>query len=102
VSLISEALPFSPRLIFLNPGEAQCLSYCRQRPWEPHKYKSREEQNRNLDALLVWVSAYYTRDGDMSLEAHEACYRNYPGPKTFMTSAVELDPPNDEVLTWVL
>jgi adenylate kinase family enzyme len=76
-SLIAASLRYSPLLIFLNPGEAQCLSNCRTRPWEAHKYASREEQDQRLDFWLSWVSEYYTRDGDKSLAAHRACFSAY-------------------------
>src|SRR6266536_357710 len=72
-SLIDTALEYSPLLIFLNPGEGQCISNCRARPWEAHKYASRAEQDQQLVFLLSWVSEYYTRDGDMSLTGHQAC-----------------------------
>jgi adenylate kinase family enzyme len=37
-SLVNVALEFIPQLLFLNPGEQQCLENCRARPWERHKY----------------------------------------------------------------
>lgn len=79
--LIAATLPYRPHLLLLDPGMDQCLSNCRTRPWEPHKYKSRAEQDRKLGALLEWVADYYVRDGDMSLKAHEALFETYRGPK---------------------
>ena len=60
-SLVDTALEYSPLLIFLNPGEGQCIRNCRARPWEAHKYASRAEQDQQLAFLLSWVSEYYTR-----------------------------------------
>jgi adenylate kinase family enzyme len=80
-SLVAVALEFSPRLIFLNPGEARCLANCRARPWEPHKYASKQEQDERLAFLLSWVSEYYRRDGELSLAGHRRCFDEYTGPK---------------------
>lgn len=79
--LIESALAFGAELIFLNPGEAECLRRCRERPWEPHKYASKNEQDARLEFLLSWVSEYYRRDGPMSLKAHRAIFDGYSGPK---------------------
>ena len=64
---VSAALAFQPRLLFLNPGEEQCVRNCRARPWEPRKYASRAEQDLRLPLLLAWVGEYCTRSGEMSL-----------------------------------
>jgi adenylate kinase family enzyme len=98
--LISIVLAYAPRLLFLTVGEEACLANCRARPWEQHKYASPEEQDRHLAFLLSWVSDYYTRDGEMSLAAHVACFRAYDGPKVEITSPPVLEPPSEEVLSW--
>ncbi|MGD8324336.1 MAG: hypothetical protein PVF50_08210 [Gammaproteobacteria bacterium] len=59
-------------------------SNCRSRPWEPHKYRSREEQDEKLSFLVQWVTEYYTRDGDMSLSAHRELYEAYTGAKRWI------------------
>lgn len=79
--LIRATLKYRPYLLLLDPGMDQCLANCRSRPWEPHKYKSRAEQDRKLGVLLAWVADYYQRDGDMSLQSHEALFEAYRGPK---------------------
>ena len=76
-----------PELVFLNPGLAACLQNCRNRPWEPHKYASRAEQDSKLEFLLDWVADYYRRDGDMSLVRHRAIFDAYQGPKRELTRA---------------
>lgn len=83
--LIRAALPFEPRLLFLDPGLEQCLANCRARPWEPHKYESKSEQDERLQYLLAWVAEYYSRDGDMSHREHCALFEAYAGPKQHLT-----------------
>ena len=83
-NLIEATFAYRPELIFLDPGLQRCLSNCRSRPWETHKYASREEQDTKLPFLLQWVADYYTREGDMSLAGHEALFRRYDGPKRLL------------------
>ena len=100
-SFIEAAFAYSPLLLFLNPGEPQCISNCRARPWEPHKYASREEQDERLAFLLDWVRQYYSREGDMSLSGHRACFEKYTGRKTEVSVQPRLNPPSAEVLAWL-
>ncbi len=79
--LIRTTFEFTPTLIFLDPGVEVCLSHCKNRPWEPHKYASKAAQDQNLHFLLEWVKAYYTREGDLSFTAHSQLYNEYTGPK---------------------
>jgi RimJ/RimL family protein N-acetyltransferase len=74
-------LPQCTEMIFCNPPEEVCLANCRARPWEPNKFKTREEQDRWLPALLDWVRAYYTRDDDLSLAAHRRLFDAFEGAK---------------------
>jgi SAM-dependent methyltransferase len=68
-------------LIFLNPGVDACVRHCQARPWEPHKYPTREAQDANLAMLIEWVRSYPTRDDACSLGAHQALYEAFGGPK---------------------
>jgi adenylate kinase family enzyme len=79
--VVGASLRWQPELIFLNPGEEACLRHCRARPWEPHKYESKEAQDTNLAFLLAWVSEYYRREGSMSLRAHRELFEAYAGTK---------------------
>jgi len=79
--LVQEALAFGPLLLFLDPGLEACLAHARSRPWEPHKYASRQAQDEKLAFLLDWIRSYDTREGELSRGAHEALFRAYPGPK---------------------
>lgn len=86
--LVETSLAFSPLLLFLEPGVDACMAHCRARPWEPHKYASKAEQDEKLEFLLGWVREYYVRDGDLSLAAHQALFDRYPGPKRKLTAEV--------------
>jgi adenylate kinase family enzyme len=80
-SLVAATFEHQPLLLFLDPGLEQCLANCRARPWEPHKYASKAEQDERLAFLLQWVAEYYTREGDLSLAGHQALFDAYAGPK---------------------
>ena len=83
--LIRASLRWEPELVFLNPGVEVCLRHCRGRPWEPHKYASKVEQDARLPFLLSWVADYTRRDGDMSLRAHRELFDGYAGRKREVT-----------------
>jgi adenylate kinase family enzyme len=69
------------QLVFLNPGIAACLANARARPWEPHKYPSKQAQDANLDMLLDWIRDYETRGDVFSLAAHRALFDGFAGDK---------------------
>jgi len=83
--LIRAALPFASVLLFLEPGVQACIANCHSRPWEPHKFKSPQEQDRHFAPLLDWVRGYYQRDGDASLQQHQALFDAFEGPKHKLT-----------------
>jgi adenylate kinase family enzyme len=68
-------------LVFLNPGVEACVAHCLARPWEPHKYPTREAQDANLSMLVDWVRGYPDRDDACSLAVHQALYVAFGGPK---------------------
>ena len=68
--LISHLASLATEMVFLNPGVEACIANCRARPWEPHKYDSKEAQDKNLAYLLDWVREYAARDDEFSLKAH--------------------------------
>jgi len=80
-AFVHRALEHFPILLFMDPGVDACLANCRSRPWEPHKYSSKDEQDEKLEFLLSWVREYYSRDGDLSLTAHQTLFDRYSGPK---------------------
>lgn len=88
--LIESVLKCRPKLLFLNPGVSVCLENNRQRPWEPHKYESKEAQDSMLANLLEWVRGYYVREDGWSMLAHERLFKNYGGPKVEFKNSVDL------------
>jgi adenylate kinase family enzyme len=83
--LTRAALPHASVLLFLDPGVQACIANCHSRPWEPHKFRSLEEQNRHFLPLLEWVRGYYQRDGDASLREHQALFDDFDGFKYRLT-----------------
>jgi adenylate kinase family enzyme len=79
--LLEPLLAHADALRFLNPDVEVCVAHCRARPWEPHKYASKAEQDRNLEFLLNWVREYPTRGGPLGLAAHRALFEAFTGDK---------------------
>ncbi|MBL9171434.1 MAG: hypothetical protein JNN07_27120 [Verrucomicrobiales bacterium] len=79
--LIEASFPWNPELIFLDPGREVCITNCQRRPLEPHKYRTKQDQDEKLQFLLKWVADYYTRDGLMSFASHQELFERYGGPK---------------------
>jgi hypothetical protein len=78
------------RLVFLNPGVDACVANARLRPWEPHKYASKAEQDASLDFLIGWIGEYATRGDEFSLAAHRAVFDEFTGEKIELTSREEI------------
>ncbi len=79
--LIEAAAAHCGQLIFLNPGLDACLTHNARRPWEPHKYASREAQDAMLENLQTWVAGYYTRDDAWSYRCHRRIFDAHNGRK---------------------
>jgi adenylate kinase family enzyme len=79
--LAEAAAPRCTTLLFLNPGVDACVANARARPWEPHKYASREEQDAGLEFLIGWIGEYATRRDVFSLTAHRALFERFAGKK---------------------
>ena len=79
--LIETAAAHCTEMIFLNPGLEACLRHNRERPWEPHKYASRQEQDAMLENLQAWVAGYYERDDPWSYRAHRRIFDSFAGWK---------------------
>ena len=82
---IEAALPDCDGLVFMNPGKDVCLAHNAQRPWEPHKYASKEAQDSMLPFLLDWVGKYYERDDTCSYTYHRRVFDAFAGAKREMT-----------------
>jgi len=87
--LLAPLLPHCDELIFLDPGVEACVAHCRARPWEPDKYASPEEQDRNLALLLDWVRSYETRTDEYGRAAHRALFDGFDGTKRVFTDPAE-------------
>jgi adenylate kinase family enzyme len=79
--LVEAALPWCTELVFMNPGVQACLANNTKRPWEPHKYASKEKQDSMLPMLLGWVESYYTRTDRCSLSVHRDVFDRFDGAK---------------------
>ncbi|MBL4582910.1 MAG: shikimate kinase [Gammaproteobacteria bacterium] len=73
-------------LVFLNLPIEQCVKNASIRPWEPHKYASKEAQDANFEMLIDWITQYKHRDDVFSLAAHSKFYEGFSGTKTCIRS----------------
>lgn len=80
--LVQAASVHCTELIFLNPGLKTCLEHNRTRPWEPHKYASKAEQDQMLENLQAWVVDYYVRQDQWSYHAHRRIFDSFAGRKS--------------------
>ena len=94
-SLVRVTLAFRPQLIWLDPGIEACLTNCRSRPWEPHKYASANEQDERLHFLLGWVVGYDEREGELGRADHRECFLSYEGRRTHWIERPSLDALNE-------
>lgn len=89
--LAALALPHATELVFLNPGVDACIRNAYARPWEPHKYATREAQDANLAMLVDWIRAYETRSDEFSLAGHRALFDGFTGAKRELTSLADAE-----------
>lgn len=82
--LVELVLPRCTRLVFLDPGTDACVANARARPWEPHKYPSKQAQDANLEMLIDWIRAYETRDDVFSRTAHRRLFDGFGGEKVVL------------------
>ena len=79
--LVQAASAHCTLLVFLNPGVEACRANNAGRPWESHKYASREQQDARLSKLQEWVAGYYQRDDAWSYRTHRGIFDAFKGPK---------------------
>lgn len=89
--LITLILPFAEQLIFLDLPVEECIVHAQSRPWEPHKYASKEAQDANLEMLLNWIKDYPSRSDSCSRDAHLAVFNAFSGEKTRIRHAAEIE-----------
>ena len=80
--MIEYLLPHCDEVFFLNPGIEACITNAKNRPWEPHKFNSPEEQKRFLPTLVDWLRLYETRDDEYGLPRHRELFDAFKGKKT--------------------
>ncbi len=83
--LLGIAAPHAAQAVYMNLPVALCIENAKNRPWEPHKYASKAEQDQNLAMLIDWISQYPTREDVFSESAHKALYENFSGKKSIYT-----------------
>lgn len=76
-------------IIFMDLPVEQCIANAKSRPWEPHKYESKQAQDANLEMLLAWIQKYKARSDSFSYEAHRNFYDTFQGKKTIYTENQE-------------
>lgn len=79
--LLALVMSSATEVIFMNLPVALCIDNARKRPWEPHKYKSKAEQDANLNMLVDWIAQYPHREDEFSHTSHMALYNNFAGVK---------------------
>ena len=77
---------YSSEIIFMNLPVEACIANAKSRPWEPHKYESKEAQDKNLAMLIDWISQYTKRTDTFSMVAHQELYDNYSGQKRMINT----------------
>lgn len=87
--LLGLAMPQASAVIYLDLSVAQCQHNARQRPWEPHKYASKAQQDANLAMLVDWIAGYEQRDDEFSRPAHLALFKQFGGEKHRLTALAE-------------
>jgi len=84
--LLELAASKSNEIIFMNLPIDDCIANAKERPWEPHKYESKEAQDANLEMLINWITQYSIRTDTFSESAHKELYEKYSGKKTMLSS----------------
>lgn len=100
--IIEPVLVYCDELIFLNPGVDVCVAHCRSRPWEPEKFRSRKEQDENLDNLIQWVRSYEKRSDEYGLPRHRALYDSFDGKKSEFTQLCQYETVWQDHSSWQL
>ena len=77
---------FATDVIFLDLPISQCITNAKNRPWESHKYSSKQAQDDNLAMLITWIEDYDTRIDTFSKDAHQKFYDTFKGTKKHITS----------------
>ncbi|MCF6193003.1 MAG: hypothetical protein L3J46_01565 [Kangiellaceae bacterium] len=82
--LLETVCPDVTEIIFLNLPVELCIENARNRPWEPHKYITKEAQDDNLSMLIDWITQYMKRDDEFSYKSHIKFYQSFMGKKSMI------------------
>lgn len=83
--LLELAASLASEAIFMNLEVDLCIQNAKSRPWEIHKYPSKQAQDKNLSMLIEWIAQYPERTDTFSKSAHEALFVNFNGIKVMLT-----------------
>lgn len=88
VDILENIAPLATELYFMDIPETRCIENGKDRPWEPHKFESKEAQDANLQRLIRsnWIQGYATRDDIYSYKAHQAFFDSFRGKKVIYSS----------------
>lgn len=86
--IFEQILNYANEMVYLDLPAVICQENARNREWEPHKYESKEAQDKNLDMLLIWIQDYYSRDDAFSRSSHNKLFDQFSGKKKRVTSKV--------------
>ena len=84
--LLKVAAPYSQEIVYMDLPIELCIDNARKRPWEPHKYESKEAQDANLEMLMDWIRQYSIREDTFSKVAHNEFFNAYQRNKSRYTT----------------
>lgn len=84
--LINLVTDIATEVVFLDLPIDECVENAKNRPWEPHKYKSKEDQDRNLSFLIDWIRDFENRSDVFSKKSQEKIYNDFQGRKSRLLS----------------
>jgi len=90
VDLLEMAASHANEIIFLNLPVDDCIANAKNRPWEPHKYDSKQAQDANLEMLIGWIADYYVREDTFSQTAHHTFYEQFFGKKSVLSQRTNI------------
>ena len=78
-------------LVFMDLSAKDCIENAKNRPWEPHKYKSKAAQDENLAMLIEWIDNYDKRTDSLSRQSHDKVFNEYAGNKVRITERLPVE-----------
>ena len=68
-------------LVWLDLPVERCLEHARARPWEPHKWPSKAEQDAFLPHLEAFIRSYPDDPSPTGRAAHATLFETFPGAR---------------------